>query len=290
MSVLSFFAGLERPWFSQFFNKCRTHIYAKPKTGHVHIVGAGPGDPELLTVKALKALQTADVVLYDWLVSDEIIANLPPRCRRVFVGKRSGKHSMPQQTICRLLSYYAGQGLNVVRLKGGDPSIFARINEEADALSAANIPFAIIPGITTACAASAYTGIPLTCRGVAKSVTFLTAQFANPKQQPNWQRYQYIGNNDDPTLVVYMGLNRLAQLTTGLGDVGWPSTTPITIIENATTEKQKVLLGNLANIDGIVNKNSPAGPTLIVIGDVIAHSMPINKRLYTLAKNEQLTS
>jgi uroporphyrin-III C-methyltransferase len=281
MSVLSYFSGIESQWLVKFINKT-TAVRAKmrkAKSGQVHLIGAGPGDAELITVKAQRIMQSADVVLYDWLVSDELMKTLPRRCKRVFVGKRAGKHSMMQADICDLLVSYASQGLNVVRLKGGDPSIFARINEEADALAKHNIAFAIVPGVTTACAASAYTGIPLTARDVARSVTFLTAQFADPKKLPNWQNYTYQTRNNNPTLVVYMGLSKLAQLCTGLTSVNWPSDTPIALIENATTPQQRVIKGTLADIAQSNHLKTLQGPTLIMIGEVINHQMAISPAL-----------
>ncbi|MBQ4832549.1 uroporphyrinogen-III C-methyltransferase [Pseudoalteromonas sp. MMG010] len=282
MSVLSYFSGIESLWFNRLINKPNqtTHDNTyKGKPGKVYLIGAGPGDPELITVKANRLMQAADIVLYDWLVSDELIKTLPRKCKRVFVGKRAGKHSMKQNEICDLLVHYAQLGLNVVRLKGGDPSIFARINEEADALTTHNISFAIIPGVTTACATSAYTGIPLTSRDVAPSVTFLTAQFADPNKQPKWDSYSYQQGNTNPTLVVYMGLSRLDALTCGLMSVGWPKSTPIALIENATTTQQRIIRSNLAEISENPERASLKGPTIIMIGQVINHQMAINPEL-----------
>lgn len=283
MSVLSYFSGLENNWLDNIMTKYSPTNSQKNKVGQVFLVGAGPGDPELITVKAQRVLNTADVVLYDWLVADELISSLPARCKRVFVGKRAGKHSMTQTEICQQLVKFANQGLTVVRLKGGDPSIFARICEEADALQQAAIKFAIIPGITTACAASAYTGIPLTKREVAASVTFITAQFSDPKKQPDWQKYRYLQNRDNSTLVVYMGLNRLEQLVSGLICVGWPKNTPIALIEQATTLEQRVNISTLDKVYKIPSCEAIHGPTLIIIGEVINHSMAISPELLNVA-------
>jgi uroporphyrin-III C-methyltransferase len=287
MSVLSYFSGLENVWLNKFVTKFTRTEERNAKRGNVYLIGAGPGDAELITVKAQRLINTADVVLYDWLVSDDLLATLPKKAQRVFVGKRAGQHSMPQATICQLLVKYAQQGLNVVRLKGGDPSIFARINEEADALTKNNINFAIIPGVTTACATSAYTGIPLTARNVARSVTFLTAQFADPSKQPHWQNYAYQQANNNPTLVVYMGLSRLDALSHGLQSVGWPSHTAIALVENATTPQQKVITSTLAQVVNESANHNLQGPTLIIIGEVINHKMAISPQLlHSLQLNE----
>ena len=282
MSVLSYFSGIESPWLNKFVNKLTQNTKHKaehPKSGHVYLIGAGPGDAELITVKAQRHIAAADVVLYDSLVSEALLNTIPKHAQRVYVGKRAGKHSMPQAAISALLVKYAQQGCKVVRLKGGDPSIFARINEEASALTEHNINFAIIPGVTTACAASAYTGIPLTARDVARSVTFLTAQFADPNKLPNWHNYSYVQNANNPTLVVYMGLARLNALSTGLLSVGWPKTTPIALIENATTNKQKIITSTLEHIVSEGAVHTLTGPTLIMIGEVINHKMAVSPEL-----------
>lgn len=282
MSVLSYFSDVENIWLNKVINKLTSVVKftdKKAKNGHVYIIGAGPGDAELITVKAQRLIQSADIILYDWLVSEDLLNTLPKKAQRVFVGKRAGKHSMSQANICDLLVKYAQQGLNVVRLKGGDPSIFARINEEADALTHNNISFAIVPGVTTACAASAYTGIPLTARDVARSVTFLTAQFADPKKLPNWQNYTFMQGKNNPTLVVYMGLSRLNELCEGLKSVGWPDNTSIALIENATTTNQKIITGSINDISNNESVATLMGPTLIIIGEVVNHTMNIDPAL-----------
>ncbi len=280
--MLSYFSGVENICLNKVINKLTNGVKftdKKAKNGHVYIIGAGPGDAELITVKAQRLIQSADIILYDWLVSEDLLSTLPKKAQRVFVGKRAGKHSMSQANICDLLVKYAQQGLNVVRLKGGDPSIFARINEEADALTQNNISFAIVPGVTTACAASAYTGIPLTARDVARSVTFLTAQFADPKKLPNWQNYTFMQGKNNPTLVVYMGLSRLNELCKGLKSVGWPDNTSIALIENATTTNQKIITGSINDISNNESVATLMGPTLIIIGEVVNHTMNIDPAL-----------
>jgi uroporphyrin-III C-methyltransferase/precorrin-2 dehydrogenase/sirohydrochlorin ferrochelatase/uroporphyrin-III C-methyltransferase len=247
--------------------------------GRVVLIGAGPGDPELLTVKAQRLLQQADVLLFDSLVPAELLAIAPRRCKKVFVGKRAGRHAMAQQEINRLLVEYGQQGGLVVRLKGGDPAIFGRVSEEAAALQQAGIAFAIVPGVTSACAASAYCGIPLTARSSATSVQFLTAQFADPAKQPDWSGYQYRANGSNPTLVVYMGLNRLQQLCAGLVSVGWPDNTAIALLDQVSTAQQQQLQGTLADIDQRLAANPLCGPTLIVIGEVLHHRMTVDLSL-----------
>ncbi|WP_338366541.1 uroporphyrinogen-III C-methyltransferase [uncultured Pseudoalteromonas sp.] len=282
MSVLSYFSGIESLWLNKFVNKLThgtKHKAKHKKNGQVYLIGAGPGDAELITVKAQRLIAAADVVLFNSLVSEALLNTLPKHAQQVYVGKRAGKHSMPQAAISALLVKYAQQGCKVVRLKGGDPSIFARINEEASALTEHHINFAIIPGVTTACAASAYTGIPLTARDVARGVTFLTAQFADPNNPPNWHNYTYIKGSNNPTLVVYMGLGRLDALRTGLQSVGWPKTTPIALIENATTTQQKIITSTLEQIISENAQHTFTGPTLIMVGEVINHQMAINPAL-----------
>lgn len=247
--------------------------------GRVVLIGAGPGDPELLTVKAQRLLRQADVLLFDSLVPAELLAIAPRRCKKVFVGKRAGRHAMAQQDINQLLVKYGQQGGLVVRLKGGDPAIFGRVSEEAAALQQAGIAFAIVPGVTSACAASAYCGIPLTARGSATSVQFLTAQFADPAKQPDWSGYQYRANGSNPTLVVYMGLNRLQQLCAGLVSVGWPDNTAIALLDQVSTAQQQQLQGTLADIDQRLAANPLCGPTLIVIGEVLHQRMAVDLSL-----------
>lgn len=247
--------------------------------GRVVLIGAGPGDPELLTVKAHRLLQQADVLLFDSLVPAELLAIAPRRCKKVFVGKRAGRHAMAQQEINRLLVEYGQQGGLVVRLKGGDPAIFGRVSEEAAALQQAGIAFAIVPGVTSACAASAYCGIPLTARSSATSVQFLTAQFADPAKQPDWSGYQYRANGSNPTLVVYMGLNRLQQLCAGLVSVGWPDNTAIALLDQVSTAQQQQLQGTLADIGQRLAANPLCGPTLIVIGEVLHQRMTVDLSL-----------
>ena len=282
MSVMSYFlrSPLSRSVVSGWnWRSAKAELQQPDSNGRVVLIGAGPGDPELLTVKAQRLLQQADVLLFDSLVSAELLAIAPRRCKKVFVGKRAGRHAMPQQDINQLLVKYGQQGGLVVRLKGGDPAIFGRVSEEAAALQQAGIAFAIVPGVTSACAASAYCGIPLTARGNATSVQFLTAQFADPAKQPDWSGYQYRANGSNPTLVVYMGLNRLQQLCAGLVSAGWPDNTAIALLDQVSTAQQQQLQGTLADIGQRLAANPLCGPTLIVIGEVLHQRMTVDLSL-----------
>ena len=233
--------------------------------GFVYLVGAGPGDPELLTLKAYKVIQQADVVLYDRLVSDAVMSLVPERCQRVYVGKRRAEHSVPQQQISQLLVDFAQQGKTTVRLKGGDPFIFGRGGEELDGLAAANIPFAVIPGITAASGCAAYAGIPLTHRDYSQSVRFITGHLKDDSVNLNWSEFA----NRDQTLVFYMGLVGLPQIVEQLQKVGRPASTPVAIIERGTTPEQKVTVSDLGKINHTLAEANIKAPTLIIIGDVV---------------------
>ncbi|MGQ8367075.1 uroporphyrinogen-III C-methyltransferase [Glaciecola sp. 1036] len=244
----------------------KTEVSAR--IGEVFIVGAGPGDAELLTMKAYRLLQTADVVLFDWLVDESVLNCIPRHVAREFVGKRCGQHSMPQEKICERLVSLGLEGKRVVRLKGGDPAIFARTSEETTALQKAGIPFAIVPGITAASGASAYTGIPLTDRRCAKSVRLITAQFENPKKQADWSAIAKSSVHE--TTVVYMGLKKLKQLSEKLMDAGIDTSIPVAVIDNACCNDQQVITGSISDISERVALATIKGPALVVIGQVVA--------------------
>lgn len=237
--------------------------------GQVIIVGAGPGDADLMTIKGLKALQNADVVLFDWLVSEDILRLIPQTTEKLFVGKRCGKHSMLQQDICDLVVQQAQMGKRVVRLKGGDPAIFARTLEETKRLAQHNIPFFIIPGITAASGASAYTGLSLTHRECAQSVRYVTASLQSIQDEPNWQ--QITNNCETETLVFYMGLSKLSLIAARLIEAGLNDDFPIAVIDNACTQKQQMVSGNLATIASHKTVQTFTGPALIVVGRVVEH-------------------
>lgn len=238
--------------------------------GKVILVGAGPGDPDLLTVKASRLIQQADVIIYDRLVSDEIIAIFPPRSQQIFVGKEAGNHCVPQQQINNLLVKYALAGKQVVRLKGGDPFIFGRGGEELEALLPFNIPFEVVPGITAASGCAAYAGIPLTHRDHAQSVQFITGHLKQGQDQIDWLSLARAKH----TLVFYMGLNQSSIIRHKLSAYGMSLATPIAIIERGTTAHQRVLTGELAQIE-ILAKQA-ASPSLIIIGSVTQLSQQLN--------------
>jgi len=233
--------------------------------GEVYLVGAGPGDPELLTFKALRLMQQADVVIYDRLVTPEILDLTRRDAHKIYVGKKSKYHCVPQQDINSLLLEYAEKGHRVLRLKGGDPFIFGRGGEEAEELVKRQIPFQVVPGITSAAGASNYCGIPLTHRDYSHSVTFVTGHLKNDSCDLNWpalaQKHQ--------TLVIYMGLASLPTITENLVKHGLPASTPMAIIQNATRPNQKIVIGDLDNIVERVEDAGIVSPALIVVGEVI---------------------
>ena len=230
--------------------------------GEVVLVGAGPGDAGLLTLKGLQQLQQADVVIYDRLVSDEII-NLARRdAERIFVGKQSGYHSLPQEQINQLLSDKAGEGKRVVRLKGGDPLIFGRGGEELEHLHQAGIPFSVVPGITAASGCAAYSGIPLTHRDHSQGVRMITGHV---KQDDSLDWASLAGEKQ--TLVFYMGLTQAAHIQEKLLEQGLSDTTPEALIEKGTTKAQKVFTGQLAELASLAQQ--AASPSLMIIGNIV---------------------
>ncbi len=240
-------------------------------SGKVSLVGAGPGDPELLTLKALKAIENADAVVYDRLVSDAILALIPRGCPRFFAGKSCKEKAMTQEEIHELLVTLALEGKHAVRLKGGDPLLFGRGGEEALELARHHIDFEIIPGITSAQGCGAYAGIPLTHRGLATGVRFITGHrvTAEDTADPldlNWQSLA----DPDTTLVVYMGLANLGIIAEKLMAHGLSATTPAAAIANGTTPKQQVILSTLKEIETTVARAKLEPPTLVVIGKVAA--------------------
>lgn len=233
--------------------------------GEVYLVGAGPGDPDLMTFKALRLLQSADVVLHDRLVAPEIV-NLARRdAERIYVGKSRADHALPQQEINQLLLDLARQGKRVVRLKGGDPFIFGRGGEEIELLAQHDIPFQVVPGITAANGAACYAGIPLTHRDYAQSVRFVAGHLKNGTLDHDWR--QFLAETE--TLVFYMGLVGLPIICEQLQKHGRAADTPIALVERASTSDQRVLTGTLATMTEIAQREQPRAPTLIVVGDVV---------------------
>jgi len=235
------------------------------KQGVVWLVGAGPGDPDLLTVKALRLIQQADVVIHDRLVSQPIMDLIPTTTRRIYVGKARSDHAVPQEDINQLLVTEARAGHKVLRLKGGDPFIFGRGGEELELLSEANVAFEVIPGITAASGCAAYAGIPLTHRDYAQSVRFITGHLKNDGVNLHWPELM------DPmqTLVFYMGLVGLQAICEQLIAHGRDPNTPVALIEKGTTPQQRVVIATLATISQRVHAEQVSAPTLTIIGDVV---------------------
>lgn len=233
--------------------------------GEVYLVGAGPGDPDLLTFKAARLLQSADVVLYDRLVAPAIVDMARRDAERIYVGKRRADHAVPQTDINQLLVDLARQGKRVVRLKGGDPFVFGRGGEEIELLAQHNIPFQVVPGITAASGAACYAGIPLTHRDHAQSVRFVAGYLKGDSVDHDWT--QFLSTTE--TLVFYMGLVGLPQICSGLVGAGRSADTPVALVERGTRSEQRVLTGTLSNIEAIVEREKPAAPTLIIVGDVV---------------------
>ncbi|WP_415898994.1 siroheme synthase CysG [Neptuniibacter sp. QD48_11] len=235
------------------------------QVGEVYLVGGGPGDPELLTFKALRLMQQADVVLYDALVSPEVL----DLCRRdadlIFVGKKRDNHAVPQEGINELLVKHAKLGQRVVRLKGGDPFIFGRGGEELQTLKEHNIPFQVVPGITAASACSTFAGIPLTHRNYAQSVKFVTGQLKNRTTDLNFNELVH----PNQTVVFYMGLHTLPQLAAKMIEHGKPSSTPAAIISRGTSADQKVLTGTLETLPQLQEEAKLPAPALIIVGEVV---------------------
>jgi uroporphyrin-III C-methyltransferase len=235
------------------------------KAGVVWLVGAGPGDPELLTIKALKALQAAEVVVHDGLVSEEILDLAPRAARRISVAKRKSRHSYSQDEINRMLVAFAQEGLNVVRLKGGDPFIFGRGGEELEAARAAGIVCHVIPGVTAALAAGASAGAPLTHRGSAQAVTFVTGHAAKGGEPDlDWAALA----KANQTLVIYMGLSMAAPIAARLMAAGRAGATPALIVENASRADERRVVTTLAGLAEAAS--ALAGPALLIVGEAMA--------------------
>ncbi|WOT05804.1 uroporphyrinogen-III C-methyltransferase [Shewanella youngdeokensis] len=240
--------------------------------GKVWIVGAGPGDVDLLTVKAYRVLQSADVVLFDALVSSEIMALIPASAEKIAVGKRAGLHSAAQSEINQLLVTKAYTRKNVIRLKGGDPFIFGRGGEELQTIVEAGLDFEVIPGITAASGTAAYAGIPLTHRDYAQGVSFITGHCQLASRPMDWRGYA----NPNNTLVVYMGILNANIIKTGLLDAGRAPDTPVAIVSKATTQDQRTFIGTLSNIEQLAADPELVMPALMVIGDVVALADSLN--------------
>jgi uroporphyrin-III C-methyltransferase/precorrin-2 dehydrogenase/sirohydrochlorin ferrochelatase len=234
-------------------------------TGAVWLVGAGPGDPDLLTVGALRLMQRADVVLYDRLVGDDIMALVRRDARRVYVGKLPQEHTMPQEDISKLMVRLARDGNRVLRLKGGDPYIFGRGGEEIEELAAAGIAFQVVPGITAASGSGTYAGIPLTHRDHAQSCLFVTAHGRDGVLDLDWEVMIRKGQ----TVAIYMGLSTLPALIEGFERHGVDMTTPVAVIQNGTRPDQRVITATLSDVADRVQDAGLQSPCMILIGSVV---------------------
>ena len=238
-------------------------------SGQCTLVGAGPGDPELLTLKALKALQAATVVLVDDLVSDEIVAFAPPTARIVYVGKRGGCQSTPQAFIEKLMIMAAREGENVVRLKGGDPFIFGRGGEELEHLQAAGVRVTVINGITAGLAAVTSLGVPLTHRQHAHGVVFVTGHAKPGDEGTDWPALAATARSARLTLVIYMGVSGARRIQDELL-TGLPASTPVAVIQNASLVTQRHITSTLGTLADAIQSHGLGSPSVIVVGDVVA--------------------
>lgn len=235
--------------------------------GTVYLVGAGPGDPDLLTVKAMRLLHRADVVVYDRLVSEAVLDEVPAGATRIYVGKQDGHHHMSQSDINLLLVTLAGGQDTVVRLKGGDPFVFGRGSEEALFLAQHGVPFEVVPGVTAASGCTAYAGIPLTHRELSRRVLFVTGRCSDselPRIDPG------TAADEQCTLVIYMGLRQLPGIVERLLDAGRPARTPVAVIENGSMPQQRRRITELADLPAAVNRWRVASPALVVVGRVVS--------------------
>lgn len=244
------------------------------KKGKVYLIGAGPGDPGLITVKGLACLEKADVVVYDYLANEKLLSHVKEGAERVYVGKKGGDHTLPQDQINRLIVEKASEGKAVARLKGGDPFIFGRGGEEAEELVSAGIPFEIVPGVTSAIAAPAYAGIPLTHRDFTSTVAFITGHEDPTKEESKiaWNKI----STGAGTLVFLMGVGNLRNIAEGLIRNGRNPETPVALIRWGTLPEQETILGKLSNIADIAQSRKLKPPVIILVGEVVTLREKLN--------------
>jgi len=236
-------------------------------TGKVYLVGAGPGDPKLITLRAVELIKNADVVLYDRLVSKKILAMIPKHAVSIYVGRAVGDDTTHQDSTNELMVKYAKLKKSIVRLKGGDPIIFGRGGEEAEFLKSFNIKYEIIPGITSGIGSATYAGIPLTHRKLASSVVFVTGH-EDPEKKLEVVKWKKLAKSVD-TIVIMMGLSRIGVISKKLIDGGMDKNMPVAVIQNGTTSQQKMIKGTISNIDNKIKRNKIKPPTNIIIGRVV---------------------
>lgn len=233
--------------------------------GEVYLIGGGPGDPDLLTFRALRLMQQADVIVYDRLISKEVLELTRRDAHRIYVGKERDNHSVPQDQINQLLVDLAKEGKRVCRLKGGDPFVFGRGGEEIETLTANGVNFQVVPGITAALGSSAYAGIPLTHRDYSQSVVFVTGHLKDGSMNLNWKGLA----QPNQTIVFYMGLKGLPVICEKLMEHGLPADLPIALVQQATTPRQRVFTGTLASMPALIASEEVKPPTLIIVGNVV---------------------
>jgi uroporphyrin-III C-methyltransferase len=257
----------------------------RKRSGKVYLVGAGPGDPGLLTIKAYKVLKNCDCVIYDALLNSDILEIVPLEAVKISIGQPRTKSRLSQKDVERMMIEKALEGLKVVRLKGGDPFMFGRGGEEAEALTQAEIEWEIVPGVSSGIAAPAYAAIPLTHRECASSVTFITGHESINNLKIEWDKIRYVNN----TLVVFMGVSNIKEIINQLLQSNYKPTTPIAIIESGTSKKQKVRTNTLGNILNVVSTDPVQTPALIVIGEVVKYRNTLKKYLSNnFLKNEEM--
>ncbi len=250
--------------------------------GEVYLVGAGPGDPDLLTFRALRLMQQADVVVYDRLVSPEIMDLVRKDAEQIYAGKERAQHTLPQETINELLVRLAKEGKRVLRLKGGDPFMFGRGGEEIATLIDEHIPFQVVPGISAAAGCAAYAGIPLTHREYSQAAIFATGHLKDGTVNLNWEMLAH----QNQTLVFYMGLQGLNEICRNLKKHGLDSTTPAALIMQGTTANQQVIIGDLNTLPELVKQRDVKPPTLVIVGDVVQ----LHKKLHWFNPQEDITA